>query len=81
MKIYLAKYCPCIHESSYLTISTHRSLEGADEAVEAHKAEVYKEWEEYNNSCIESDPEFYSKYPNKFGEHEDWYISESELLD
>lgn len=45
MKLYEALYNCMIHESSAATLSLHRTKEGAEKAIEEHKAEVKKEWE------------------------------------
>ncbi len=38
--IYLARYCGCIYESSYGTISVHRTRLGAEKAIANHKEEI-----------------------------------------
>lgn len=37
MKIYEALHCSCIHEGSFSTLSTHRTKEGAEKAIEEHR--------------------------------------------
>ena len=37
MKIYLAKYNPCTHESAYGILSVHETKEGAQKAIDKHK--------------------------------------------
>lgn len=44
MKIYAAEYNPIIFESSYGTISLHKTREGAEKAIEQHKNATIKEW-------------------------------------
>ena len=41
--IYEALYNHCIHESSYETLSLHKSEEGAKKAIEIHKAYTIKD--------------------------------------
>lgn len=88
--IYQALYCPCIHESSSGTLSLHKTKEGAEKAVEAHKALIRAEWVDWGNRmCDKSDPEGVGRYDTfgdfekgfPFAQHESWGISETELLD
>lgn len=65
MKIYQALYCPCIHESSFYTLSTHRTKESAEKAIEEHRKGHLPNYE--------SMKELY--------EYENWKVNESELLD
>lgn len=86
MKIYRALYCPCIHESAYATLSTHKTLEGAVEAVEIHKAAIRKEWEETRDYWCDKYPityPTYDEYDKKFpfGKFENWKVVDDELLD
>jgi hypothetical protein len=53
MKVYLAKYNDCIFESSSATLSVHLSREGAEKAIQEHKDEAYKEWEEMDDDYKE----------------------------
>ena len=73
MKIYLAQYCSCIHESASATISVHRTPDGAQKAVEFHKEEKRKEWVEL------FDAEQQNRFP--FGDGERWGVKEIELQD
>ena len=75
MKIYEFKYCPCIHESGYITISTHRTESGADKAMKKHKNKKRREFINLYKDDIEL------KVLMKFGENEDWCVRETELLD
>ena len=72
MKVYQALYCPCVWESSFGTLSTHFSEEGAIKAIKAHKARERKKF-----NLIYKDEKVWKP---KFGEHEDWMISEIEVL-
>lgn len=75
--IYEALYCCCIHESSYGTLSTHRSREGAEKAMNKHRDAEKKEWDEMYRDVEE--PSLFEDM--KFGQHEDWDVREIELLD
>lgn len=72
--LYVAMYNPMIYESSFGIISIHRTLKGAEMAMEFHKAEVRKEWEETYPSKEEQ-----KEFP--FGSFESWEVFEHELLD
>lgn len=43
-KIYAAQYNSCIYESSFGTISLHRTYEGAEKVIKDMKAEVLVNW-------------------------------------
>jgi hypothetical protein len=40
---YEALYCWCIHEGGFITISLHRTEDGAKQAIEAHKQKMQEE--------------------------------------
>lgn len=75
MKIYEACYCDCIYESSYATISIHKTKKGARKALSnflrkerARHQEMYKDYEySTNDDC------------NLWQTHKGWMISETEL--
>lgn len=71
--VYAFKYCDCVYESSYATISLHRSKEGADKAMEAHKLER-KEWYDKLYADEEDDD-------TSFTDFEDWLVEPVEILD
>lgn len=74
MKAYQALYNPCTWESSYGTLSTHLSKEGAKKAMKAHRA---KEKQQFDKMFKGKEKE----YPGmKFGQHEAWCINEIEIL-
>lgn len=76
MLIYQFLYCGCIHESSYATISVHKSKLGAYKAMNKYLNEQYNNW--YNDRII------YGKertHIDKFGIHESWTISSIDLKD
>jgi hypothetical protein len=70
--VYAFMYCDCVFESSFATISLHRSKEGAEKAMEAHRAKK-KEW--HDKMYADEDEDF------KFGEFEDWTVEPLEILD
>lgn len=50
--IWAAEYNSCIHESGFSTISLHKSLEKANDAVKQHKKYILDEWKEIGyNDC------------------------------
>ena len=88
--IYMALYCPSIHESGYITLSLHKTIEGANTAIEEHKAIARIEWLEWTNDMYkrqegigilrnESYADFEERFP--FGEYEGWRVDETQLLD
>lgn len=77
MKVYAFKYCPCIHESAWATISLHKSLKGAEIAMEFHKNEALKEHEDYLSRLDEEG----RQWAEPFGEYERWEVKELEILD
>jgi len=42
--IYEFLYCDCIYESGYVTISLHRTLKGAYNAMKKHRLKCFNEW-------------------------------------
>lgn len=76
--IYEALYCCDIHDSSYATLSIHRTRKGAERAIENHKAAKKAEFDDlyYNpeypvNMIVEM----------KYDDNQAWTIRETELLD
>lgn len=69
MKIYEALYCSCTHESSYATISIHKTKKGAYLAMKAHKENDY--WENFN----------FGRKMRKYKDSKSWAVREKELLD
>ena len=65
--LYEFLYNSCIHESAAATMSIHRTQKGAEIAMEFHKNEARKKWDE--------DSEF------EFGTHEYWGVRPIKLLD
>lgn len=44
MTVYAFKYCPCIYESAWSTVSLHSTCKGAYKAMKAHRLKVFYEW-------------------------------------
>jgi hypothetical protein len=70
--VYAFLYNDCIHESTWRTISTHYSKEGAEKAMQEHKQKKLDEW----NKMYQDDNE----WGFKFGIDEDWCIETIEVL-
>lgn len=77
MKVYAFNYCPCIHESGWVTISLHKTRKGAEMAMEFHREVERKEHQEYLKRL---DKEA-RKYAVEFGRSEKWEVEEVEILD
>ena len=73
MIVYAALYNGMIHESSFATLSLHRTRRGAEMAIEFHKQEVKKEHDEV----------FDDKHPAPFAydEFKAWLIEEMEVAE
>lgn len=76
MIIYEFLYNSSTEESSYATISLHRTKEGAEEAMKKHKAKEKRKW----SKLYKNEPEFING-TLKFGQYQDWAIGEQKLLD
>jgi hypothetical protein len=72
MKVYAFMYNPMIHESASAVISLHKTIKGAEMAMEFDKAERKKEWDELYKNL---------KAPCDFGLFEYWCIKEYEILE
>lgn len=79
MKIYEALYCCCIHESSFATLSLHKTKSGAEKAIKEHKKLTKKEWDDSHKGTSKSDKYFKSRF--KWNGMVEWSICETELLD
>lgn len=94
MKVYGFLYNSCIHESSWTTISLHKTREGAEKVMNIHKEEAKIEYEAYlkrhaksiKKYCKEEkinkeEQKFLLESVSPFGAHEDWAVEEFEILD
>lgn len=75
-KLWAFYYCSCIYESSYATMSLHKTKEGAKKAMKKHKKQEKKKFYKMFINKEEA-----LKRGLKFGQHEDWNIGEIEILD
>jgi len=66
MKIYIAQWNQCYHESDYSVLSCHKTKQSAEKAVEEHKI-VRKEYHAEDGDTVP--------------EYELWRVLEQELLD
>lgn len=68
--VYEFLYCGCIYESSYATMSVHKTIRGAYNAMKAHRLKTFNEWR---------------KEPNEFRRdnldtvHQDWFIKKTKI--
>jgi hypothetical protein len=75
--LYAFLYNPMIHESGYITVSIHRTREGAEKALEWHKNECREEWKTlyeaiHKKEWVESDIYMINR---------NWKIEEIKILD
>ena len=75
--LYEFLYNDCIHESVAATMSIHRTQKGAEMAMEFHKNEKQKEFDEFNKQL----KEYGRPIMTDFGKHEWWGIRPVKLLD
>ena len=69
--IYLAQYNPSTEESSYATLSIHRTEAGAEKAIALHKITIKQEYDK------RFDAEYRKKYP--YDTYSDWCVTVSKL--
>ena len=67
--VFVALYNPMIDESSFGIISIHKTRKGAEMAMEFHKEEKRKEWENFYKTTEER-----KDFP--FGEFQSWLVLE-----
>ena len=65
-------------ESAAATISIHKTKKGAEMAMEFHKAEKQKQWDEMRKLDEENDPEYWKEFKWDFDQW--WGVRECELL-
>jgi hypothetical protein len=80
MTIYKALVCPCIFESAYVTISLHRSKEGAEKAIILDQVGRYNEYKECMK-YLEEKPKSFERWLVMEKGYRDWAVEEAELLD
>ena len=71
--VYEFLYNPSTCENVSQTVSIHKTLRGAEMAMEFHKNEVLEEWKQ---GCSEYPSA--KEYPFDF--HQDWSVRKSELM-
>lgn len=72
--LHIFLYNPMIKESGWIPQSIHESRKGAESALESHRKEVLKEWEDMFKT-----PEEQVLHPIETTQ--DWRLCEYELLD
>lgn len=79
MKIYEALYNEMIHESSYATISIHKTKQGARNALAKYiwkeRKKHYSIYKSHGGTIPDDEP------PYIFGQFEAWDVAETTLLD
>jgi len=68
--VYAFQYCQCIYESSFATMSIHRTYKSAYKRMKIHKLEAFKEWMDMRKE---------SRLTFKFGESERWSIKKLKI--
>lgn len=76
--LYEALYCFCIYESTYGTLSIHKTKKGAEKAVQQHKDQVKKEHDDMN---ADFEKEGIEKSSFEWDVHQGWDVREIEVLD
>jgi hypothetical protein len=76
-KVYGFFYNPMIHESCSALVSLHTTQKGAEMAMEFHKAETKKGWEQNNKERKEKGDNY--EY-GEFGNMETWFVKEVGLI-
>ena len=66
--LYAFMYNPIIYESEYITVSIHRTREGAEKALICHKNDIKEEWDNEDHIFA-------------FDHFRDWEIEEIQILD
>ena len=72
--IWAFMYNPMTEESAWATVSLHKTKKGAEVAMEFHKNEAKKEYEERKKRNG-------GRWPVEFGDFEDWFVKKIEILD
>jgi hypothetical protein len=73
--LYAFLYNPMIHESGYITVSIHRTREGAEKALEWHRNECRNEWAEVYKAVHRAEID------HPFDAFQSWRIEEIQILD
>ena len=93
MKVWGFFYNSCVHESAPGLQGLYKTKERAEQAMNEHKQNEKDIWSEsvkdhlkeveLNVDGFYDDKEFWVDYftTDEFGEHEDWFVEELEILD
>jgi hypothetical protein len=73
--LYAFTYNPMIHESGYITVSIHRTREGAEKAMEWHRNECRNEWAEIYKAVHRAEID------HPFDAFQSWKVEEIKILD
>jgi len=78
-KVYEALYSPSTWEGTPMTLSIHKTLQGAEKAIKENKERWLKKWQDQVKDCKELDME--PPYPTfeEYIEDRWWGINETEL--
>lgn len=79
MKVYEFLYCSCIHESSYRTMSLHKTKSGAWKAMNKWLNERFQN--EYDQRIMFGKDRNRLDGAWKVGTHEAWTVGEQELYE
>ena len=79
MKIYEALYNPMIYESGYVTVSIHKTKQGARSALAKYiwkeRKKHYAIYKSHGGTLPDDEPAYI------FGAFEAWHVAEATLLD
>lgn len=77
--LYAAMHNPCIHESADATLSIHLTKEGAESALNEHKEERRKRWQQLVDRDEDKGTDWSYEKMVPFGCFESWRIQEIEI--
>lgn len=80
-RLYVLEYCDCIHESSYETVSLHRTLEGVDKAKDKLIRKLVKEQKRSHEYRRREDPDYVIPVVVTMGSMEDVRIRRVKVKD
>lgn len=70
--VYKFDYCSDVFESSFKTVSVHKSIRGAYKAMKQHRLMKFNEWMKYSNCLRKAYKDTHDRA---------WRISKTELLE
>lgn len=80
-KVYEFWYNSCTLVGEKASISLHKTLKGAEKALEWHRNEKYKEWREHDAWQREEYGKEYERVKRDFAENEVWGVSPRKIED